>query len=170
MEIRSQWDYFMACVTFGVSASSFTAMPLTTGMIIPRWCRSLFMLTIGATGSKSALILQRQAVLTWWNSNDPSVLKKRPVEHRDSREIQTLPEDTQYSWNVSANQYCLSVTKPPSSDQVTKRSLVSDVSMLFDALGLFAPIIINMKIIFRPLWELKIDWDDPAPDDVLEVW
>ena len=27
-----------------------------------------------------------------------------------------------------------------------------------------------MKIPLKRLWEVKLDWDDPAPNDVQEVW
>ena len=136
----------------------------------------------GAADSKSALILQQQLtelfsrggfVLRKWNSNDPSVLEKIPKELRDSREVQTFPKDSQYSktpgiqWDVSADQFRLSIAESPISDQVTKRGLVSDVAKVVDALG---PTIVKMKIILQRLWELKLDWDDPLPDHVLEVW
>ena len=53
---------------------------------------------------------------------------------------------------------------------MTKRNLVSDVAKVFDALGLFSPVTIKMKIILQRLWELKLDWDNPVPDHVLEIW
>ena len=139
----------------------------------------------GAIDSKLALTLQRQLtelfarggfVLRKWNSNDPSVLEKIPVELRDSCGVHTFPADSQYSktlgieWNVSADQFRLSITKTPSSRTVTKRNLVSDVAKVYDALGLFSPISVKMKIALQRLWELKLDWDDPAPDYVIEVW
>ena len=61
---------------------------------------------------------------------------------------------------MSADQFRLSITKTPSSRTVTKRNLVSDVAKVYDALGLFSPIIVKMKIALQRLWELKLDWDD----------
>ena len=187
----------MTQVTFGVSASSFAAnmavkqnaidyshdYPMVAEMVH----KSFYVdnCLTGAADSKSALILQRQLtelfsrggfVLRKWNSNDPSVLEKIPAELRDSREVQTFHEDTQYSktlgieWNVSADQFHLGITKPPSGNQATKRSLVSDVAKVFDALGLFSPTTIKMKIVLQRLWELKLDWNDPVPDHILEIW
>lgn len=27
-----------------------------------------------------------------------------------------------------------------------------------------------MKILLQRLWERKVDWDDPVPDDIYDVW
>ena len=60
----------------------------------------------GAADSKSTIILQRQLtelflrggfILRKWNSNDPSILEKIPVELRESREVHIFPDDSQYS-------------------------------------------------------------------------
>ena len=190
-------DYRMTRVTFGVSASSFAAnmsvkqnaidyshkYPIAAEVV-----KNSFYVDdclTGVTDSKSASILQWQLtelfscggfVLRKWNSNDPSVLEKIPEDLRDSREVHAFHESAQYSktlgieWNVTTDQFHLSITNPPSDDSVTKRNLVSDVAKVFDALGLFAPVTIKMKIILQRLWELKLDWDDLVPDHVLEIW
>lgn len=31
-------------------------------------------------------------------------------------------------------------------------------------------LIIKVKILFQQLWELKVDWDDPVPPTVKDVW
>ena len=190
-------DYRMTRVTFGVSASSFAAnisvkqnavdnsheYPMAAEVVKKAFCIDDCL--TGATDSKSALTLQQQLtelfsrggfVLRKWNSNDPSVLEKIPEELRDSREVQAFHESAQYSktlgieWDVSADQFHLSITDPPSENPVTKRNLVSDVAKVFDALGLFSPVTVKMKIVLQRLWELKLDWDDPVPDHILEVW
>ena len=42
--------------------------------------------------------------------------------------------------------------------------IVSDVAKVFDVLGWFSPVTIEMKILLQRLWEIKLDWDDPIPD------
>ena len=39
-----------------------------------------------------------------------------------------------------------------------------------DVLGWFSPCTIKMKILFRQLWELKVDWDGEVSDTVHESW
>ena len=41
---------------------------------------------------------------------------------------------------------------------------------MFDALGLFSPVTVKMKILFQHLWERKLDWEDPVPEDLQGVW
>ena len=61
------------------------------------------------------------------------------------------------------------ITNPPSGGRMTKRNIVSDVTKVFDALGLFSPATIRMKILLQRLWEIELDWDDPVPNDVQKV-
>ena len=58
----------------------------------------------------------------------------------------------------------------PRLESVTKRALVSDVAKTYDVLGWFAPSIIKVKILLQRLWEVKVGWDDPAPDDIRKSW
>ena len=53
---------------------------------------------------------------------------------------------------------------------MTKRSVVSDIAKVFDTLGLFSPATVKMKILLQRLWEVRLDWDDPVPEDLLGVW
>ena len=187
----------MTRVTFGVSASSFAAnmavkqnaidysheFPLAAEVVH----KSFYVddCLTGTTDSKSALLLQQQLtelfsrggfVLRKWNSNDPSVLENIPEDLRDSCEVHTFSEANKYSktlgveWNVATDQFRLNISKPPSVNKMTKRNVVSDVAKVFDALGLFSPATVKMKILLQRLWEIKLDWDDPVPDNLLEVW
>ena len=53
---------------------------------------------------------------------------------------------------------------------ITKRTLISDIAKIFDVLGWFSPSVIKMKILLQQLWELKVNWDDPAPSPICDVW
>lgn len=44
------------------------------------------------------------------------------------------------------------------------------MAKVFDVLGWVSPVTVKMKILLQRLWEAKPDWDDPIPDDVLQVW
>ena len=63
----------------------------------------------------------------------------------------------------------LTVSKLPLSDVVTKRILASDVAKVFDILGWFAPATVTMKILLQRVWELRVEWDDPIPDEVQRI-
>ena len=190
-------DYCMTRVTFGVSASSFAAnmavkqnaidhaqeLPLAAEMV--QKCFYVDDCLTGADDPKSALVLQRQLtslfsrggfILRKWNSSDPSVLRKIPEELRDTHDIQTISETSEYTktlgieCNVSTDAFRLTVAESSPNATVTKRVIVSDVAKVFDVLGWFSPVTIKMKILLQRLWEIKLDWDDPIPDNIRQVW
>ena len=190
-------DYRMNRITFGVSASSFAAnmavkqnaieyaQEFPLGAEAVQKCFYVDDCLTGANDPKSALILQRQLtdllsrggfVLRKWNSSDKSVLKEIPEELRDASSIQTISEVNEYTrtlgieWNVSTDQFRLTISDFTPVLTVTKRSVVSDVAKVFDVMGWFSPAIIKMKILLLRLWEIKLDWDDPIPEHIHQIW
>ena len=116
------------------------------------------------------------SILRKWNSNDLSVLKEIPEDLRDSGEAHTFTDDNKYSktlgikWNIASDRLRLNVSDFPVVNKMTERSVVSDIAKVFDALGLFSPATVKMKILLQRLWETKLNWDDPIPEDLLEAW
>ncbi|KAL0821094.1 hypothetical protein ABMA28_005724 [Loxostege sticticalis] len=53
---------------------------------------------------------------------------------------------------------------------VTKRTILSHVSQIFDPLGLLSPTIMIAKVLLQRLWLLQLDWDDEVPSDVTRAW
>ena len=64
----------------------------------------------------------------------------------------------------------LAVAEFPETKNLTKRLLVSDIAKTFDILGWFSPSIIKIKILLQRIWELKIDWDEPLPPEIKDIW
>jgi len=56
------------------------------------------------------------------------------------------------------------------SQRFTKRTLTGLVASVFDPLGLATPITAGLKLDLHQLCELKLDWDDPVPADLLDKW
>lgn len=54
--------------------------------------------------------------------------------------------------------------------ELTKRSLLAEISKLFDPLGFFSPVTIKGKLLMQEAWKLKIDWDDSLPEEVKNEW
>ena len=52
----------------------------------------------------------------------------------------------------------------------TKRGILSQISKLFDPLGLTLPVTIKGKQLVRELWLQKLGWDDPIPELTLVTW
>ena len=192
-------DYRMTRVTFGVSASSFAAnvavkqnaLQLDHAMEYPLAAKCVdtsFYVDDGLTGADSvqeAIELQSQLqnlftkggfLLRKWNASDPRAIQHLPAELKDMKHTQEMPATDDYTktlgiqWNTLKDCFKLYVRSPPPQDTLTKRGLVSDVAKTFDALGWFSPSTIKAKILMQQLWELKVDWDDPVPDDVHDAW
>ncbi|GFQ90768.1 glucose dehydrogenase [Trichonephila clavata] len=51
---------------------------------------------------------------------------------------------------------------------ITKRTVLSFISKLYDPLGLLQPIIIKTKMMIQKIWLLKIDWDQNLPRQEIE--
>ena len=49
-------------------------------------------------------------------------------------------------------------------ERLTKRTVLSQLSKIFDPIGLAAPVIIRTKIAMQRLWQLGVDWDCILPE------
>lgn len=52
----------------------------------------------------------------------------------------------------------------------TKRTILSDISKLFDPLGWLSPCIILAKIFMQQLWLLQLGWDETLPANIVDEW
>ncbi|GFU95788.1 uncharacterized protein TNCV_4903801 [Trichonephila clavipes] len=53
---------------------------------------------------------------------------------------------------------------------VTKKSVISTVAKIFDPLGLIGYVITRVKILLQSLWQLKLDWNDSLPSNIVSYW
>ncbi|XP_045774363.1 uncharacterized protein LOC123873546 [Maniola jurtina] len=72
-------------------------------------------------------------------------------------------------WNNSTDEFNYNTTFKHDA-QISKRTILSHVSQIFDPLGLLSPAIIIAKTLLQKLWLTKTDWDDALPNDVIEAW
>lgn len=54
--------------------------------------------------------------------------------------------------------------------EVTKRTILSSVSQIFDPLGLLGPVIIQAKILLQKLWLSQQSWDEPISVILYKQW
>ncbi|XP_065063348.1 uncharacterized protein LOC135689914 [Rhopilema esculentum] len=77
------------------------------------------------------------------------------------------------TWDMLKDNLEFELTKIESSvpnSPVTKRTILSMISKLFDPLGLVSPIIVSAKVLFQELCTLKLGWDDEVPVEMLNKW
>jgi len=56
------------------------------------------------------------------------------------------------------------------SPRVTKRTILSYVSRIFDPLGLSLPLLVRAKLLIKELWLLKVGWDDILSEEIVKKW
>lgn len=112
-------------------------------------------------------------ILRKWISNDPKVLKYVPESdlhpsvlefgsHENTRTLGLI-------WSTQLDHLMYSISKP-SVDKFTKRAMLSDISQIFDPLGLLSPCTLGAKALLQELWMEKISWDDPLPPRIQTAW
>lgn len=114
-----------------------------------------------------------------WASNNQLLLEGLPSEHietpkffDDSSEgfikvlgVQWNPRDDSFSYRL----------KIPKLGLVTRRSILSLVSKLYDPLGWISPVVFRMKLYLQSVLGKsnnanKVEWDTPLPDDFACKW
>ena len=104
------------------------------------------------------------------------MLQHLPAELKATQSSHPLPDPDEHTktlgieWNSVLDHFRLTITEVTSIENLTKRSLVSDIAKTFDVLGWFSPTIITEKILLQRLWEEKVDWDDDVLMSVKEIW
>ncbi|XP_033212421.1 uncharacterized protein LOC117170015 [Belonocnema kinseyi] len=72
-------------------------------------------------------------------------------------------------WKSTTDDLRYSVNFPKPSN-VTKRTILSLVSQIFDPLGIVGPAIVRARIFLQELWKVKLDWDENLPQKMHAEW
>ncbi|XP_058827429.1 uncharacterized protein LOC131687365 [Topomyia yanbarensis] len=111
-----------------------------------------------------------------WNSNNRELLLNVPEHLRDDRSILELDSSSStiktlgLVWEPSTDRFRFTTPVWSSAAVITKRTVLSDVSRLFDPLGLVGPVIIQAKIFIQELWKQECSWDEPLTAELQENW
>ncbi|XP_024875128.1 uncharacterized protein LOC112456671 [Temnothorax curvispinosus] len=108
-----------------------------------------------------------------WASNCPEVLEDmssadtgEPIHFINrNEEICTLG----MHWNTSNDSFKYDINISDSR-KVTKRSMLSALSKIFDPLGLLGPITLVAKILIQRVWKHNLAWDETVPMDIHTAW
>lgn len=110
--------------------------------------------------------------LSKWASNCPDLLKN--IKDRDN-ELVTIHDDAEscvlgIHWNQDKDVFHFSYHADSNKGAISKRVILSEVSKLFDPLGLLGPIIVIAKLILQNLWKSGIHWDESVPQEIHTSW
>ncbi|XP_064079499.1 uncharacterized protein LOC135196588 [Macrobrachium nipponense] len=102
-------------------------------------------------------------------SNDPTFNEMVKQEGDETTEGSDLVKVLGLHWNYKTDHLSI---KPPTFENapLTKRLLLSNLSKVFDPLGLFAPIVVRAKVLMQKVWKLSKRWDDVLPPELQEEW
>ncbi|XP_037924328.1 uncharacterized protein LOC119660022 [Hermetia illucens] len=109
-----------------------------------------------------------------WCANHERLLSSIPSKYR---EVKLSVDDSKdegvktlgLTWNPKLDHFRITtIWNEPT--EVTKRTVLSDTSRLFDPLGFVNPAITLAKIFLQELWSLKLDWDEAIPMGLHTRW
>ncbi|XP_058445830.1 uncharacterized protein LOC131426993 [Malaya genurostris] len=110
-------------------------------------------------------------------SNAESLLATIPEHQREgcvditNPTVNTVMKTLGISWNPKEDTFTFIVAecRDPKA-QLTKRSILSQIARIFDPLGFVGPVITAAKLIMRELWGADLEWDQPVPCELAQLW
>ncbi|BES89890.1 Pao retrotransposon peptidase [Nesidiocoris tenuis] len=126
-----------------------------------------------------ALLAKGKFSLKKWLSNRPQLLKNIPEEDRAMKtEILSFRGDDGLdpgtnilglSWNPATDQFSFKI-EPLKEMIVTKRTILSEVSRLYDPLGFLCPVTFYGKWLIQHLWSSGLGWDETPSEEIVIKW
>ena len=110
--------------------------------------------------------------LTKFASNSRKVIEVVPEKDRHPHTVIELEKDSTsltgalgLQWNPESDELFIKVSSRLSSmpEVVSKRTILSLISSIYDVFGFLAPYLIRAKILMQEIWKSKVGWDDPLP-------
>lgn len=109
-----------------------------------------------------------------WNSNEKAILEGLPENLRETGLHKIEFNDTVKTlgllWNSTTDTFQFKVSMPDTKPTVSKRTILSEASRLFDPLGWLAPVVIQAKILLQDLWASGVGWDDQLHSKFESRW
>ncbi|XP_070517900.1 uncharacterized protein [Cardiocondyla obscurior] len=107
-----------------------------------------------------------------WRASSPELL--RGVVNQASGSLSISQEVNArilgLAWNTDDDTFHFSYQGSKQLRIITKRNILSEVSRLFDPLGLIGPVVVWAKIIMQDLWSAGVDWDESVPQEIHSRW
>ena len=112
--------------------------------------------------------------LTKFTVNDQQLLCEIDVSDR-AEQVKDLVPDTfsralGVRWDIYQDSFQYVSRTRLVDGHVTRRRMLSDISSMYDPLGLISPVVIRGKMIFQEATRLRLAWDDPVPPGLAEKW
>lgn len=106
-----------------------------------------------------------------WASNCPELLKS--VNNQEGSLINIDDGGNSYvlgiQWNQVTDTLHFSYEPDSHGNVVSKRTILSEMSRLFDSLGLLGSMIVIAELILQDLWRSGAHWDESVPQDIYRI-
>lgn len=133
----------------------------------------------GSSNREDAITLGKQVMsilrsgcmdLRKWVSNDSDVIKELTGIDSNLDNVHFGEKDQNKTlglyWAFKSDHLMYSIHFPCIGGKITKRSILSSISRIFDPLGLLGPVIIIAKVLLQKLWNEKLAWDETVPLEI----
>ena len=186
--------YRMTRNTYGVTSAGFHAIrPLfelaeTTQHPIAALALKSDMyvddLLIGTASKEEVELLQDTLIkhlanagfhLRKWSSSDLSLVECLPETYRESADTRHIESEEYFIktlgvvWKPKQDIFTFNV-EPADKAPQTKRQILSEVTRIFDPLGLLSPIVIQLKSFIQALWLDNLSWYQPLNHNLLQQY
>ena len=190
-------DWRMLRLTFGVASSPFLAVRVLRQIAEDYKAEYPELFTVvnksfyvddvltGSDSPREAAELRRRLcdllslggmMLRKWRSNSKEVLHTIPEELRETTtllirdNVNSHPKTLGVHWDSATDTFHLAVPDIHHLQHPTKREVASSVARLYDSLGWFAPVTLQVKLLLQILWRRSTDWDTTILEDLLDRW
>jgi hypothetical protein len=187
-------QYLLCTVTYGTKAAPYLAMMTLKQLgnderhnyqtaAIQALEKSFYMddLLHGAHNVTSANNLKQDLIrllqsggfnLRKWNSNKNELLDMKKDQQNSNFDFKYAYSSKTLGlrWNSQQDVFTFQSKINDSMKKFTKRSLLSEISGLFDPMGWIAPVTTKLKLLFQRVWQLNLQWDDELPNEFNLEW
>lgn len=110
-----------------------------------------------------------------WCSNSPPVLSNIPESLRNPESQLDIGQSGSVKalglfWHPYSDEFSFNVPEFSLSEPITKRLVLSELSRLFDPMGLVGAAIVGAKIFLQDLWSKQFNCDDALPTEFQDWW
>lgn len=188
--------YLLNTVTYGTSCAPFLATRTLNQLAedegkdfplaVPAINQSFYVddLLTGSDSLETLIETSKQLIsllgragfaLRKWSANHPKILEHIPEQNCEILTVLELDQSPSIKtlgllWYPAEDMFGFKVPQLPTLDRVTKRIALSEMSQLFDPLGLVGPVVASAKMFVQQLWKVNLDWDNELPDQLQSWW
>ncbi|XP_055308893.1 uncharacterized protein LOC129572817 [Sitodiplosis mosellana] len=188
-------DYQLTTVTFGVNISPFIAVATVQHHAknemenFPEACSIIlndsYMDDVSSGCDTVEEAIQRRAEITHvlqqggfplkkWASNSEELLESIP---EDEIELKTKElggykyvSTLGLKWFFGVDKIGFKMDIERNASKYTKRAILSQITTIYDPLGLMSPVTIYNKILMQEIWKEQCDWDEEVSEQIATKW